>query len=226
MQNSQISFTSRIRLVTKSDFKSVASKVSANVDYPWTAKEIIKSNSAYTTGICDCTAGGITDGKDVVMFHICPSESNLNDWSNIIGTLKQKIDIKSKKLQGFLLGSFVYSRSNSVFCGFEAFMKENKVPYTKLQGHTEIFADSDILYSSSRDEWLVTSDQISCDLKNNRKLFGKMSIEERQKQLAQIVKNTFLKVNIAPKDKLVFSNHSGRKIEVTNKVLKYLFAQS
>jgi len=204
MQNSQISFTSRIRLVNHSDFRSVVSEVSASVDSPWTANEILKAKRAYTTGICDCTAGGITDGKDVVMFHIRPSENNIEYWSDITETLKQKIDRNSKKLRGFLLGSLDYGYSNNIFNGFEAFMRENSFPCTKFRGHKERFAKVDIAYSSPKDEWLVTSNQISEALEDNLDLFGKRPIAgAAQNKPAQIVENAFRIVEIAPGDMLI-----------------------
>lgn len=94
--NSHINFTSNIRVVNLREFsKEIATISSQNVaKKPWTAKEIIKASEAYTTGICECTAGGITNGTDVVMFHISRGPEN-DDFSVIERTLLKKLNILS-----------------------------------------------------------------------------------------------------------------------------------
>lgn len=220
MQNSQINFTPTIRLVTAGEFLGASKRVPNRVNL----NGISKAGSAYTTGICDCTAGGITDGIDVVMFHIEPDEESLKGLPGILSALRQKIDLKSKRIHGFLWGSYDYDRSNKIFTGLETFMGENAIPCTKFKQHREKFAASDILYNSSKDEWLVTSDQISDEIRNRRKLFGKMSIEEIAKQAIEIVKKSVKQFEIAPGDKLVVSSYSGFRMEITDFALKYLFA--
>ena len=71
-----ITFTSRIRPVTRAEFSRVILSYGDKnfVGYPWTLKESVLSNKAYTKDIADCSVCGITDGLKVLLIHLCPTE--------------------------------------------------------------------------------------------------------------------------------------------------------
>src|SRR5574344_2123947 len=104
-----IAFSSNIKLCSITDYtkeiSNVYSKDGCSVKWPWTANEIVKAPKAFTLNVMDCSAGGITDGKDVVLFHICPTMSENNDFSLIEKAIKNRLNSCNKNLQGFLLGS-------------------------------------------------------------------------------------------------------------------------
>ncbi len=179
MQDSNISFTSRILFTNlkgfNSELNSFASKI--KVDRPWSADEIIKASQAYTEEIFNCTAGGIiteTKGKKrVVMFHINPTleDDSKIDFSKVKEYLLKKIG-KDKPVQGFLIGgkkdfspSFLPSEyikkickiSMEIFDDFENFMEGLKIPYTKFKGQNIGGQNSRIAYNSVNDQWTITT---------------------------------------------------------------------
>ena len=70
-----LSFKSRIRPVSLEEFYPITNSIGrkGNVGYPWTLKESVLNDRAFTKGVIDCTVCGITDGDKVLMLHICPT---------------------------------------------------------------------------------------------------------------------------------------------------------
>lgn len=192
---SNVSFSSRIKLVHADKFAKEIADIKHSINSPWTANEIIKADSAFTKGIMNCTAGGIVDGENVVMFHISTDDIN-NKFIIIENVIKNNLNIKKRfsNLQGFLLGSHresmdYYSARN--FKRFEEFMQKLKIPYSKFQGHTEICNNSDIAYKAKTDEWLISN-----------KTFSKI-IDRAPYALRKLLPECFDTINISPKDTLV-----------------------
>lgn len=205
MQNSKISFTSKISLATKYSFDQAAKNTKNVVGFPWTAREILKADKAYSRGICCCTAGGvITNDKKITMFHIEPSSPNLKDWHNIIRVINEKVGQSNQKVQGFLLGSFNEESCRKIFDNFKDFMNRNNIPYSKFGLQKSPFANTDILYNAKSDEWLVTSDKISEKIKAQNAQLISMPKKEQKKQLLKIVHEEFEEVELLPFDELSF----------------------
>lgn len=197
LQNSSISFTSNIKLGDWSDFsREIGFIPSKNNIQNWTAAGIVKAEAAYTTLVKDCVAGGITDGKDVVMFHLCPTMKENQDFSQIAETLKNKIDLSSPNLQGLILGSLSsifktlghYEASAQMYENIRKFMSETlKIQFSEFKGHTELSKDTALSYRSNTDTWMITNDFIS------PKVFWK-------KPTSSFINDTFEKRIIAPCD--------------------------
>ena len=167
-----ISFQSRIRACSKSEFSRVtAGFAKKSVNYPWTVKESVIADKAYTKDVFDCTVCGITDGLNVLLMHICPTvKENLN-FKKIEKFILDKIDVNNPDLQGFLLGSVqacgLYS--GELFEKFEDFMNKYRIPFSKFQGSEDY---SDVAYSSTTDEWLI------CSPKSLKNQFRKIEISD------------------------------------------------
>ena len=75
---SDISFTSRIRAVSLSDFSkiSVAIGQKNSADYPWSIAKSVSNPQVYTRGVCDCTSLLLTNGQNAVLMHLTPDLSN------------------------------------------------------------------------------------------------------------------------------------------------------
>lgn len=71
----KVSFTSRIRMVPLNEFRSAVANLPRKnfVSEPWTIKESVLADKAYTSDILDCTVCGLTDGQKVLLMHICPT---------------------------------------------------------------------------------------------------------------------------------------------------------
>lgn len=189
MQN--VSFTSLIKPVSTSvytrEIESVYGKFGVNE--PWTANETIKTPKAYTTNIADCTAGGITDGKDVVMFHICPTKPQNQDFDKIEKSITEKIDLKSPNLRGFLLGSVsMFEDSTLMFEKLKRIFDKNNIPLSFCKANKG--SKTDIMYNSAKDEWLISNPEI-----NNRMIRGNRDAKE-------ILQNSFEQIHIADCDEL------------------------
>lgn len=153
-----ISFTSRYRFVGKGEFARTTMSFSKQqfVDFPWTIKEAVLSNKAYTKDVEDCTVLGLTDGLKVLLLHLTPSLSQNRKFNKIVEFINEKIDVKNPYLQGFIMGSkpnMINSPdSEKVYNFLEKFLNENKIPYTKMKGSR---CAHDVAYNSTTDEWTI-----------------------------------------------------------------------
>lgn len=158
-----ISFGSRIRHCTKNEFNMVANKIGAKnyVDYPWTIKESVFSNNAYTKNIADCTVCGITDGLKVLLIHLCPTNKENFNFNKVIDLVKSKFDLTNPDLQALLIGGKPEwthgAESYKLFNMFEKFLKDSKIAFSKLKGGLDT---KDIAYLQEKDEWLITNDNV------------------------------------------------------------------
>lgn len=180
-----ITFTSSIRLVKTDLFNKTVSAIPKNhfVAAPWTCKESVKAAEAYTNRIMDCTLCGITDGKDVFMMHICPTENENKHFAKIKEYLKERIDLNNPDLQGFLLGARDYPDDKSSVALFDKFVelfKSLKIPFSRFKG-SDNSNSLNVAYFSSKDEWLISSYPID-------KFVGKKPSEELLKSVFQNVK--------------------------------------
>lgn len=189
----KISFTSRIRLVSLDEFFSTTSKMKASqrVDFPWTVKQSVLSDSAYTTNVLDCTVCGLTDGSQVLLNHICPTNSKNFNFTKIKEFISRKIDLENPGLQGFILGAKLNNRetpfSAEVFERLEGFMEKNNIPYSKFKGG---LFENHCSYSSAKDEWLIGN------------CLTRESLKDIYKEPMPILNRIFDEVKISPADEI------------------------
>lgn len=152
---SDISFTSLIRPVSSDNFNKLAADISNNVNV-WKVEGAKKGLSAKTDRIQDCTALGITDGKEVFLMHVIPDfSSNPKYFTKIIDTIKANIDLSCEYLQAILVGSKYDNKESLIgYNNFKKFLKEHKIPFSELKGGDTIHK---IAYHSNKDEWLVSN---------------------------------------------------------------------
>lgn len=192
-----ISFQSRIRLTSLSEYRNLATHEFKNVYYPWTIKETACAPKTKTDGVYDCTALGITDGDKSLLFHICPTVKENQNFKKLEEQITQKIVnlLNLDYLQGFILGSKPYNinspKSTPLFDMMEGILKKLHIEYSKFKGGN--YTNS-IAYDNTNDEWIIGSDlleYISC----KEKLF-----KTPQKAAEKI----FNEVKIADCDKLIW----------------------
>lgn len=159
-----ISFKSRIRLVPPGEFQRAAASIGRKnfVDAPWTIKQSILANKAYTTDVLDCTVCGLTDGQKVLLNHICPTMLENRNFEKIANFIKEKIDLTNKDLQGFVLGSKPYLASSPdspvLFDKFVKLLEKYNIPASTFKGGPFV---NNVAYSSVKDEWLISNPFIS-----------------------------------------------------------------
>lgn len=188
-----VSFKARIRPTTMKEFTEATADIYkiASVEYPWTAKETIKSAKAYTTDILDCTAGGIIDetGKNVILFHICPTQPQNLNFKEIEKHIMSFVEEGKGKLKGFLLGSQkMFHDSEMMFKKLHRMLKNKKIPTTIIKGTKE--DKTHILYDSKKDEWLISNFLI------NHKIYS------GERDTSKILTDCFDEVKIAKGDYL------------------------
>ena len=156
-----LSFTSNIKFLTPNLFNQYVRGFSRGefVGYPWTVRQSVISDKAYTTDIIDCSVCGLTNGKDVFMLHICPTREENFDFSKIETFIKDKIDLTSKNIQGFLLGAKNYGymmseKSWNLFDNFENLLQRYNIPYSKFKGGPD---PHQVAYSCKSDEWVIAN---------------------------------------------------------------------
>ncbi len=187
-----ISFKSNIRLVTPEEFRQIANKIGEKnfVKYPWTVKQSVLANSAYTKDIFDCTVCGLTDGQTVLLNHICPTVMENNNFDKIAGFIKSKIDLTNSNLQGFLLGSkknFKESPfSTQLFENFANFLQKHNIQFSQFKGS---IYPSDVAYSSLKDEWVISNYNITAPLPNSetKKILNNIFDDIKISELDEIV---------------------------------------
>ena len=169
---SSVSFTSRIRPATLTEFTRLSEPLynSAFVRHPWTAKETIAAEKAFTMDVYDCTAGGIVDetGKKVVMFHICPEMSANKCFGRVEQMIMEKLDDAHGKLRAFLTGSNkMFQDSKDLYENLRQMLVKRNIPISELKGTGE---KTHVLYDGVKDEWIVTNSAI-----NDRVIRGEAS---------------------------------------------------
>lgn len=190
MQN--ISFTSRITPVTLPEFKNIQNTLyKRSVNFPWTHNLTVKDKAVFTNGIQDCCAGGITDGQNVVLFHLSPDRNENADFAQVKKTLEALIDFNNKELCGILVGSKCYFRkSKKLFKNLENFMKEYNIPYSSFKN--KISGSTDIMYLAENDKWYITNQYID------------RAIIKNTNNPEIIMKKSFREVMLSDKDTLTF----------------------
>lgn len=155
-----ISFQSKIRITTQSEFRTLVNREFAKVDYPWTIKESVCAQKASTDGIYDCTTMGVTDGLKVLLFHICPTVSQNKNFKQLESQITENIINKMNLncVQGFILGSKKNNidspRSDELFNIMEGLLKKLHIQFSKFKGGDYT---NNIAYDSTKDEWIIGS---------------------------------------------------------------------
>lgn len=161
-----ISFKSTFRPVKSLEYNNIASRIDKKffVDFPWTVKESVKASQAKTGSVFDCSVLGITDGKDVLMLHLCPTMKENLDFNKIKNFILKKIKLGNPDLQAALIGSqHNQSDSKSLFDFLYSLMEKWNIPCSKLCSSDEAL---NIAYQSKTDEWIISSPQIDRILSN------------------------------------------------------------
>ena len=177
-----ISFQGTYRAITKAEFgrKTINLPRGCNVRYPWTTKESVRATKAYTTGTIDCSVLGISNGQDVFLMHLCPTNPKNSNFKQIKNFILEHIDRESKYLEAALFGSQDYSaKSQKLNKNLLDLMKSLGIPCSIFKCASDEF---DVAYSSIEDEWCVSSDAIDY-LLNEKKVSSKDALQTTFKEI-------------------------------------------
>ena len=156
-----ISFTSRIKLVSNEDFARLIPKGTKSVDFPWTISESVLEKSALTKDIYDCTSAGIVADGEVLLMHLSPNGGNYKTLNKVEKFITQKINLFSQNIQGFLIGSKKNNinspNSTKLFDKFEKLLNKHNIPYSKFKGGNY---NNNIAYLGDKDTWLISNDVV------------------------------------------------------------------
>lgn len=187
----KVSFTSAIKPVSAREFKSALALIDKknSVNYPWTLKESIKAPAAFTTGVRDCSVVGITDGKEVLMLHLCPTVGVNRNFDAIRRFIAQKADLKNPDLQAIIIGGRKDKMSRFLSDKLTEIINNYNIPLSEVK----ISGDNcsiNTAYNSVTDEWLITCSKID------------KYIRKGVKNGMEILKNIFQKVEISDVDEV------------------------
>ncbi len=191
-----ISFTSRIRMVSNEEFAKATHKLPYKkfVDFPWTIRQSVISDCAYTTGVRDCTVCGLTNGDKVLLMHISPVEHSNKNFNKIENFVKNKFGFYSDNLRGFVLGSkpnnFDSPKSTNLFEKFVSMMQKYNIPFSQFKGGN---FEHDVAYFVSNDEWLIGN----CVITDGLKEIYKAHPED-------LCSRIFEKISLSQYDKIMF----------------------
>lgn len=156
-----ISFTSRIKLVSNENFARLIPKGTKSVDFPWTISESVLGKSALTKDIYDCTSAGIVADGEVLLMHLSPNGGNYKTLNKVEKFITQKINLFSRNIQGFLIGSKKNNinspNSTKLFDKFEKLLNKHNIPYSKFKGGNY---NNNIAYLGDKDTWLISNDVV------------------------------------------------------------------
>ena len=161
-----ISFKSTFRPVNKYEFARISNKIDKKfyVDYPWTIKESVKASKAKTKDIFDCSVLGITDGKDVLLMHLCPSMPENLDFNKIKNFIMKKIKIDNPDLQAVLIGSqFNWKQSKALNDFLLGLVNKWNIPCSVFNSSQN---PVNVAYFSDTDEWVINSGNIDKAMMN------------------------------------------------------------
>lgn len=176
-----ISFKSRIRAVRNGEFARASSMVKDKhfVNYPWRAIDSVKADKAMTLGVLDCTVLGITDGFEVLLMHLCPTNPENYNFNKIKKYIKEHIEIENPDLQAVLFGSQDYSnRSQHLFYNLNKFIKSLNIPCSVFRNCDGEF---NVGYSSTTDEWIVSGQQM--DIAFNKQMTSEEALKTNFKEI-------------------------------------------
>lgn len=217
MENSKVSFGTRIVIKDRDSFAQTIKSFAKSVDCPWTKDQIVRGPKVFTEGIATCTAGGVLvkrpdrDYFEIVKFHIDPIDKANKEVQPIENMIYRRIG-KSEPLQAFIFGcKNVIDYSSKMFDSLEEVIKKLKVPYTKLKGF-DINSYMSCAYDGYKDELSIFSPIIESK-------FGKRF------KLTDIPK-LFDDIKLSAKDKFGIDQPFGCNIDITDEEWKYLQAQS
>lgn len=156
-----ISFTSRIKLVSNENFARLIPKGTKSVDFPWTISESVLGKSALTKDIYDCTSAGIVADGEVLLMHLSPNGGNYKTLNKVEKFITQKINLFSRNIQGFLIGSKKNNinspNSTKLFDKFEKLLNKHNISYSKFKGGNY---NNNIAYLGDKDTWLISNDVV------------------------------------------------------------------
>ena len=171
-----LSFKSTIRPTSIQEYNITTPKDKKYyVAHPWTVKETVFAEKAYTKNVLDCVVCGITDGAKVLLLHICPTHENNQDFSKIAKYIKEKIDLTNPDLQAILVGGQspekADKRSFVLWDNFTKLLNDFKIPFSELKGGR---GEKHVSYSSLNDEWVIASDSYDNNAQSANESLNKM----------------------------------------------------
>lgn len=159
-KNCPVTFSAKINIVDIAEFKNLKLSrlipTKQYVDYPWSADDVVLSTEAFTDGIKDCSAGGITNGKRVFMFHL--STDALSNFDKVKKVFEKGIAELKKDglpLNGFLTGEIpCFPQSRWLSSKIMRMFKKNGIDAT-IMSRQSLGGALDIYYSAENDTWTV-----------------------------------------------------------------------
>lgn len=207
--NNNISFNSKIKLLTSEQFNVILRENSSSlqkVDYPWTIETLKKGTLLYTDKIMDCIVLCLTNGVGSLLAHLGIRDKkraqidNVNEFNinNIEANLLNKFDLASNGIHGFIFGGMQIQEEptagntpqlNLIKILFEKY----KIPYSIIAARKDVhfFGRYSLLFNQKDDSLFITN-----NLFNSYGICGKQDFKE-----IELVDDNKVTYNIYEKNK-------------------------
>ena len=126
----------KIRPVSIPEYLSERRKIGPHkiVDYPWTTRQSITSDSAATDSVEQCTAVGIIGERGISLNHFNPVDLSNRNFAKIKNKLFEQIEKQGKDAKAFMIGSVESDRlSDLQFRRIDHVLSTCQVPHSKFK---------------------------------------------------------------------------------------------
>ena len=155
MNNSNVSFTSKIKFIDGASFFKKSDK-GQYIGYFHNEPNAIKCSNFYSEGIRTCTGGGIIDAKgNALGFHYWDDKPNKTNFNNIVVRLFRWIPNADR---GILIGSKdIGQYSTEQFQRFKKVFNERLKHVTIFEKHKYINSGTNYHYDLKTDTWTLST---------------------------------------------------------------------
>ena len=192
-----LGFTSKINIVNNNNFENLPlielDHNNCCADFPFSEKEIFNNREGFAEEACCCSAGGITDGKNVTMFHLIPENKNISGFNKIEKTLIKEIGINNidsnNKFNGLIVGGKSRklnakkhnnnSNSRKLFSKIKEFFEKNNISYSVIWGHKQGGRKTNCHYSAENDTWTISTNSKIKKLKDLKRAYEFIHISDK-----------------------------------------------
>lgn len=208
MDNSNVTFTSKINFVSYRNFKKVIQPEDINLNsciYALGEKVCVNTDLFRTEKVRTCTAGGLRSKNGRFSgFHIFDSESNRDNIKKIYKIMTRNFgyDVERALLIGSkYFGDFESYKSVAIFKKLNNILQNAGKKVTAFQTYTNNSAQSNLHYNAATDTWTINTQVLNY-------VTGKYNSILTKKDLKKIFKN----ISIADGDTLYINGKEIKSI--------------
>lgn len=174
--------------------------------YPqWFVENVKQGAGVVTERIYDCVSPCFANsGVNGTLQHICPNSEGLSKLETGKYLLDRKLKDCKKFVNALLVGGTNSEKSKKVINSLVEYCQENKIPQSKLLFHKNTSkSGTNLAYKASSNEFIISNDEITQFLSDNRLKFFKMPKEELRPELEKFLNQHYDEVDVKNLDLVI-----------------------